>query len=399
MMKEKFDLIPRYYWDYHLSTLIKQLAILITRRSISRDHLEEVFGQKPVFTTSGRTSLYVILKSLNLPEGSGVGVPLFCCPVVFDAIVQADLLPIFIDINLTDYTISVDDLIKKKRLLSALIVVHMFGHPADMDAICSVCSDIPVIEDCAQSLFSKYKGRLTGSLSRISFFSFRTGKYVSAGEGSAIFCEDPILFAALKKTVEQLGDWNVLKETIFCLSTFIKSMLYHRPWYGILGYPIGRKLDRTLNLSAKTGFKPYKIAKSHLKTINDRIQYFHTKVEKQRNNSLYMLEVINKEHITLPLEKNHCYHNYYQFAIRFQSEKQRDFTNRYLFNNGIDSAKYLSDIVDIARSFFHYQGGCENTELCSKTILIIPNYYALSKRKIEHVVYQLNEALEHMNNA
>ena len=124
------------------------------------------------------------------PPAPQVGVPLFCCSVVFDAICQAGLTPRFIDSSVDDYNLSIEDLQKKRSGLAAVVPVHMFGKPADMDAIDAAAEGIPVIEDCAQSLLSTYKGRLTGLLSTVSFFSFRCGKYISAGEGSAIICRD-----------------------------------------------------------------------------------------------------------------------------------------------------------------------------------------------------------------
>lgn len=92
MFKEKIGLIPRYNWDYGVSDLFRAFAAALNPSSDTDDTLEKIFGLKPIFTTSGRTSLYAILKSLNIREGSDIGVPLFCCPVVFDAIKQANLI-------------------------------------------------------------------------------------------------------------------------------------------------------------------------------------------------------------------------------------------------------------------------------------------------------------------
>ena len=86
---------------------------------------------------------------------------------------------------------------KKREDLAALIVVHMFGHPAHMDEIRKVAAGIPIIEDCAHSLFSKYKGTYTGLLSTASFFSFRSGKYVSAGEAARFYREIRLLLESI----------------------------------------------------------------------------------------------------------------------------------------------------------------------------------------------------------
>jgi perosamine synthetase len=385
----KVRLIPRYNWDYGFSDSLRALCAAFRQPTNKKEDWERIFGLKPIFTTSGRTSLYAILKSLNLPEGSNVGVPLFCCDVVFDAIRQANLIPKFIDINADDYAVSASDLKKKKNFLSAVIVVHMFGHPADMDAISAVCGNIPVIEDCAQSLYSTYKGNYTGFLSTVSFFSFRSGKYISAGEGSAIFTRDPLLRDSISRVVVSFDKRKLLQEIMHCSSTYIKSSMYRRPWYGTVGYPIGRRLDQKLNLTAKTGFRTAQISRSDLKIINNRIETFFSRINRQRENALYLIKNIKLKNVILPREKKDCRSNYYQFAIRFEDTEQRDRMADYLFDKGIDTAKYLNNIVDVAKEQYGYNGDCPTAEICSKTILSIPHYYTLSQRDIEHIVKSL----------
>lgn len=393
-MSFKVSLIPRYNWDYGFSDLKKAVSGIFTNNGSSPttdDIWRLIFGQDPVFTTSGRTSLYVILKSLPIPEGSHVGVPLYCCPVVFDAVVRAHLIPKFIDIDMEDYNLSISDLERKKGTLAALVVVHMFGHPANMDGIRAVSGDIPVIEDCAQSLFSKYKGVYTGSLSAASFFSFRSGKYVSAGEGSAICCRDPSLRETISRLVGTLKARNSLEELIHCAVTFGKSSLYHRPLYGAVGYPLGRRLDRKLNLSAKTGFELMKISTVDLAIIRDRIEGFQSKINLQRHNSFYYLDHVRINDAHMPVEKDDCYSNFYQFAIRFETRERRDLVCSYLLSRGIDTAQYLDEVIDVAKAAYDYKGDCPNAERCSKTTLIIPNHYTLEQKDVEYIARMLND--------
>ena len=317
MFKQRINLIPRYNWDYGFSDFVKASPAAFKQRPDKEDALQRIFGHEPIYTGSGRASLYVILKALDLPEGSNVGVPLFCCPVVFDAVKKAGLVPKFIDIDFKDYNLSAVDFDKKKQQLSAVVVIHMFGHPADMASISSISDHIPIIEDCAQSLFSKYKGDYTGFLSNASFFSFRSGKYISAGEGSAIFSKDTRISQTIKKIIKGFDERSMLQEMIHCMATLVKSSLYHRPWYGTIGLPLGARIDRKLNLTAKTGFSLTKIAKTDLSIINNRIQAFGQKVQKQKQNSVYLLKNLKMKDVIFPIEKDECWSNYYQFVIRF----------------------------------------------------------------------------------
>jgi len=397
----KNSLIPRYNWDYNFSDLGKAYRAILSDRSdetVAHAAFQKIFGQKPVFTSSGRASLYAILKSLKIPPGSSVGVPLFCCDIVSFTVRQAGFIPRFIDVDPHDYNMSSSDLRKKASELSALVVAHMFGHPADMDEILECAGAIPVIEDCAHSFLSQYKGRYAGFLSDASFFSFRSGKYLSAGEGSAVFTQDPQLSRSIEKLTATFMPYQFLEEWMHCTTTYMKSTLYHRPWYGMVGYPVGRRLDQKLNLSAKTGLKLKKISRADLRIVAGRAEQFYLKIERQRHNSLFLLENIKMRDIHLPMEADGCFSNFYQFPIRFNDSGRRDFVADYLFRHGIDTAKYLDDIVEITKRSYGYNGDCPNAECCSKTTLVIPNHYNLLPEDMNHIVEVLNDSDKHFYN-
>ena len=389
-LRDHINLIPRNNWDYGFRTLTSALANA-SKNTTQAPNVKNIFLQNPILTNSGRTSLYAILKALELPPGAMVGIPLFCCSVVFNAITQVGLTPRFLDANIDDCNISVEDLHKKQTELAAIFAVHMFGNPCNMDEILAIAGGIPVIEDCAQSIFSIYKEKQTGLLSTASFFSFRCGKYISAGEGSAIFCKEPEFQRRVERIVNSFNRWSSLDMLIDSLSTFIKATLYNRPWYGIIGYPIGMRLDKKLNLTAKDGFKTGKISSSHLALIDSRIAHFHEKINIQREHANMLLDAVAPGKFYLPSESKGCTSNWYQFALRFQNTNQRDVMADYLLNQGIDTAKYLDNIADEARSNYGYTGDCPNAELLSKTVLLVPIHYTLRTSDIEHIARSINE--------
>ncbi len=384
------NLIPRNNWDYSLKTLFTALGGACNS-STRAPNAERVFQGRPIWTKSGRTSLYAILKSLGLPAGAKVGVPLFCCSVVFDVIRHAGLSPRFLDSNISDCNMSVEDLRNKRADLSSVVAVHMFGKPCDMDAIVADANPLPVIEDCAQSLFSTYKGKPTGVLSTASFFSFRCGKYISAGEGSAIFCKEVDLQSKIEETVNSFHSWSLFRMFTDSLLMFVKATLYNRPWYGLVGYPVGMRLDRKLNLTAKEGFETGKIASSHLAVIDARIAGFRDKINIQREHALKLLDAVTPGKFFLPSEDDGCFSNWYQFALRFPNTHQRDAMADHLLSEGIDSARYLDNIVDEARTHYGYTGDCPNAELLSKTVLLVPIHYKLCASDIEHIGDSINE--------
>lgn len=101
----------------------------------------------------------------------------------------------------------------------------MFGQVADMPAILKIMQDKPVIEDCAQSLGSSINGKLTGKFGSISIFSFRSGKYINAGEGAAIYCREPELKMRLGNDIRSLHEPAQSEEIKHVVETYLRSQL------------------------------------------------------------------------------------------------------------------------------------------------------------------------------
>ena len=132
--------------------------------------------------SSGTAALHLALLALEIGEGDEVVIPSFVCPALLNAIRYVRATPVLADINREAFNIDVRDL--ERRLTGktrAIIVPHMFGLPADIDDITAL--GIPVIEDCAQSLGSRYRGAPTGSFGVLSVFSFYATKVICTGEG------------------------------------------------------------------------------------------------------------------------------------------------------------------------------------------------------------------------
>jgi dTDP-4-amino-4,6-dideoxygalactose transaminase len=123
---------------------------------------------------------------------------------------------------------------------------------------------------------------------------------------------------------------------------------------------------------------------------------FLDSVKRQRENGLYLLENLEMENASLPRERQDCWSNYYQFPIRFEDSEQRDLMADYLMRRGIDSAKYLDDIVQVAKEHYNYSGDCQNAEHSSKTVLSIPHHYTLSSAEIDHIISCLNEGSRYL---
>lgn len=378
-------LIPRFNIDYTMKDFVYSLVNL--KSETDNTQLTELFCNSSIeFTNSGRTSLYVILKALGLSENSRIGVPLYCCPSVFDAIVRAGHRPLFLDTDPDNYTASPEHIEEKIDEIEAVIAIHTFGRLADLDKIQKIAGDKPVIEDCAHALLSRYKGKLAGTIATAGFFSFRTGKYISAGEGGMITTSDPELAKNVEKEILKLPEPSDTDEIKHTVKTCARSALYHRPWFGLVSLPLGSRIEDKVDLMNKYSFKSTRIRKTDLQIIAKKLINFPEKVERQRRNSQYLIENLRDTDLKLPFETKETYCNYYLFPTQVNGQLKRDEISKLLIKKGIDTAKLFSKTPAIAKKNYGYKEGCPNTEKVSESILVIPNYYTLSKKELDQVV-------------
>lgn len=385
-------LIPRFNIDYGMEDFIHSLTNL--KNEVDITQLTELFYNSSIgFTNSGRTSLYVILKALNLPENSNIGVPLYCCPSVFDAIVQAGHKPTFLDIDPDNYTMSAEHLEEKIDEIEAVIAIHTFGRPADLDKIQRIAGEKPVIEDCAHALLSKYKGKLTGTIATAGFFSFRTGKYISAGEGGMVTTKSLELAENIKKEIERLPEPSGTDEIKHTIKTCARSTLYHRPWFGLISLPLGSRIEDKVDLMNKYSFKTAKIRNTDLQIATKKLQNFQEKVEQQRKNSQYLIENLKDTDLKLPFENKDTYCNYYLFPVQVSEEPERDRICESLREKGVDTAKLFSKTPPIAKKNYGYKGDCPDTEMVANRILTTPNHYMLKESELEMIVENLKSSI------
>ena len=138
---------------------------------------------------SGTSAIWISLKAAGVEAGDEVIVPSYTFIATATAVVLANAVPVFADIDLETGNIdpkSIEKLITKKT--KAIIPVHTGGSPADMKKILNISNkhNIPIIEDAAQAHGSIINGEKVGALGLGGIFSFQTSKNMSAGEGGAI---------------------------------------------------------------------------------------------------------------------------------------------------------------------------------------------------------------------
>ncbi len=144
------------------------------------------------------SALYVALKSAGVKPKDLVLCNAFTLAPVPGAIENAGAIPVFIEIT-KDYLIDLADLEKRASATGAkyLMLSHMRGHIADMDAVAALCRkyNITMIEDCAHTAGALWNGKKVGTFGLASCFSTQTYKHINSGEGGLIASNDPDLIA------------------------------------------------------------------------------------------------------------------------------------------------------------------------------------------------------------
>lgn len=155
-----------------------------------------------VGTSSGTSALHLAL----LACGVGPGDEVITTPLTFiataEAISHTGARPVFVDISPDTYCIDpgrIEATITDRT--KAILPVHLYGHPADMDRILDIANanGLPVIEDAAQAHGSEYKGQRVGAIGRVGCFSFYPGKNLGAyGDGGIVVTSDPEIYERVR---------------------------------------------------------------------------------------------------------------------------------------------------------------------------------------------------------
>jgi perosamine synthetase len=153
--------------------------------------------------SNGTTALELALKSLNIKAGSEVIVPAFTIISPIIAIVKNNLKPVFVDSERKNWSMNVLEIEKKiNKNTKAIIVVHTYSFPADMDKIIKLKKkhNLYLIEDAAEMHGQYYKKKPCGSFGDVSTFSFYANKFINCGEGGIICTNNK----KIKKKIDSL---------------------------------------------------------------------------------------------------------------------------------------------------------------------------------------------------
>lgn len=235
MIRYEDNRADKVFLKFYIKEIENAVAKMQGQNDISglRDDFERNFanfigGTKHVFSVaSGTDALQLSLICLGVGKGDSVIIPDLSYISTALAVKYVGAEPIFVDVKGDDLTLDENKMGDALRDdTKAVIAVHMFGHPCDMDKINKIARkhNIAVIEDACQSAGSTYKGRRVGSFGELSAFSFSYYKPLSSlsGNGGVVAFNNPRYLDTLRECV---NIWEAKKGLLGCGRKFIRMSL------------------------------------------------------------------------------------------------------------------------------------------------------------------------------
>jgi perosamine synthetase len=222
------NLEKEYVLDCIESTRVSSSGEYLTR--FEEELADYCHSKYAICCVNATAGLHIAQIALGVGFGDEVFVPAFSFVATANAVCHAGAIPHFVDVNNDDLGIDpllledyLSEIIEIKegspynkntgRKIAALIVVHCFGYPAQIDKILAVCSKyrIPIIEDAAEGLGTFYKGRHVGSFGELSAISFNGNKIITTGGGGVILTNNKELAQHVRHittTAKQPHPWE-----------------------------------------------------------------------------------------------------------------------------------------------------------------------------------------------
>lgn len=322
-----------------------------------------------VSCSNGTTALHLALVSAGVKEGDEVLVSTLTNMASFFAVLYLKARPVPVDVDLRTLTMDPDDLARKITNKSkAIMVVHLFGHPTDMDPVNEIASknNLLVIEDCAEAHGATYKGKKVGSLGSAGCFSFFANKILTTGEGGMVTTDD-IQVANKARSLKALafGERN-------------KFM------HADIGFNY-----RMTNLQAAIGCGQMDQAEYLVKRRRDIASYYTGRLEKFR------------EYLSLPAEMEFAKSSYwmYHIILRGPLVPKRSKLMSLLKDEGIETREgfipYNLQEIFIKRGWTKAED-CPNANKVAYASFYLPTGPAITLEELDYVSTKLSYILDQL---
>lgn len=310
-----------------------------------------------ICTNSGTAALHAALLGAGIGKGDLVITTPFSFIATSNAILYVGATPLFVDVEEETFNIDpdkVENLIRNTtEKIKAMIIVHIFGNPCNMDRIMEICEkyNITLIEDCAQAHGAEFRQKKVGTFGAVSAFSFYPTKNMTCGEGGMIVTDDEKIYNLVSKVINH-GQ-------------------VQRYEHDTLGYNF-----RMTNISAVIGMEQLK----KLDNFNSlRIAYANK-----------YLKELSSDKFILPKVSDNIKHVFHQFSVRCKDDRTKVIDK--LEKNQIGYGIYYPTIIPDQPLYKQLNLGsyCPVAQKLSEEVLSIPVHPALSEEDVSYIIKALN---------
>ncbi len=330
--------------------------------AFEKEFAEYVGVDYAVAVSSGTAALDLLLKAIGVREGDEVVTTPFTFISTANAILYQNARPVFADIDPRTYNLDPESVLERiTSRTRAVIVVHLYGQPADMKAFREIADDhnLILIEDAAQAHGAEFMGRKAGSWGDASVFSFYATKNMTCGEGGMVLTNDRVIAEKIRilrnhgqtrKYVHEVLGWNLRMTSIAAA----------------IGRVQLRKLDRFNEI-------------------------------RRRNAELLSKGLSSVPGIRVPYIDPRVKHVFNQYVVSVEDDYplSRDQLREYLAGYGVETAVHYPVPIfqqPLYRRLGYPQDICPNARYACKHVLSLPVHPLVSRDDIEYIVSLISSA-------
>jgi CDP-6-deoxy-D-xylo-4-hexulose-3-dehydrase len=351
-----------------------------------------------ILTNSGSSANLLALSALTSPQleekclkaGDEVITVAAGFPTTVNPIIQNGLVPVFVDVNLDDYSIDVDQLETAwSPTVKAVILAHTLGNPFNLDKVTEFVKkhNLWLIEDCCDAVGSTYNGKIVGTFGDLATVSFYPAHHITMGEGGAVLTNSP----KLKKIVESFRDWG---RDCWCATGKADTCGKRFDWQ-LVDLPFGydhKYIYSHIGYNFKLTDMQAAIGLAQLKKLDQFIQ-------KRKDNYRFLYDHLQSltDVLVLPEPANNSNPSWFGFPIRIKEESpvQRDKMVKYLRQRNIDTRLLFGGNLMKQPAYenatFRKVGDFINTDIVLSQVFWFGVTPLLTERQLSYVTGSLSE--------
>jgi perosamine synthetase len=315
-----------------------------------------------VAVSSGTAALHLIVRASGVGRGDEVIVPSFTFAASVNAILFEEATPVFADIEPETYNLDPSAIAACRTPGTAgVMVVDLFGHPADWDEIGAAVGDLLLVDDSCEAIGASYRGRPAGSFGRAGAFGFYPNKQITTGEGGMIVTDD-----------EELAR--------VCRSLRNQGRSEMGPWLEHERLGFNYRMDE---LSAALGVSQI----ARLDTIL---------AKRARVAEMYTERLADLDWVRPPVVRDDVTMSWFVYVVQLAREIDRDSAMERMAADGVPSRAYFSPLhlqPYIRERFGTREGMLPVTEDVARRTLALPFHNNVTEAQVERVVEALTRAV------